>query len=184
MKKKESAKPDLKSATLRFEIIDGSHLKDVFNTMNCRETAEMLTFLTWPMTQEQAQSWVETSIKGLQDGKFLFVAYDKKSGAAVGCICALPWEGDLYKTEIGYWVTQGWKGKGIATEMIRAALDFAFRSLKTRTVVATVATHNFASQACLRKFGFLATGEKDKLTAKGTVLKLIIFELASEVYKK
>ena len=62
------------------------------------------------------------------------------------------------KTEIGYWVDERERGKGIITRSCRAAVDFAFREWKLNRVVIFCATGNAASRAVPERLGFTLEG--------------------------
>lgn len=60
--------------------------------------------------------------------------------------------------ELGYILAREFWGQGLATEAISAALDFAFRTLKLRRVMADTDPENNGSIALLRKLGFRQEG--------------------------
>jgi RimJ/RimL family protein N-acetyltransferase len=61
--------------------------------------------------------------------------------------------------EVGYWIGKPFWGRGIATEALEAAMDWAKRKWKKRAVVAGHFSDNPASGRVLDKAGFLYTGE-------------------------
>jgi [ribosomal protein S5]-alanine N-acetyltransferase len=165
------------SDRLRFTVITKAHASEVFDTLNYQKTAEMISFLTWPMTLEQAQSWCQKSEEGIKSHReFLYLAHSKKTNEPVGCICLLI-EDDTTKAEIGLWIAEPWQGKGIATEMIRAIAEFAFQHLQLKKLIAKVAKQNPASRRAVEKIGFVSIGHEQKPTAKGTTLEMTVFEL-------
>lgn len=63
------------------------------------------------------------------------------------------------RCELGYWLGRDWRGRGLATEAVRGALDWARREWGRRYVMARHFTDNPASGEVLCKAGFLYTGE-------------------------
>lgn len=66
--------------------------------------------------------------------------------------------GALQSASVGYLVDQRVNGRGIATAALREAIDFAFGELDLHRLQAETLTDNRASQAVLRKCGFVAYG--------------------------
>ncbi|MCW1967367.1 MAG: GNAT family N-acetyltransferase [Anaerolineae bacterium] len=60
--------------------------------------------------------------------------------------------------EIGYTLTKAYWGRGLATEAVRAALDFGFKQAKLQQVTARTTPENTASARVLKKLGFRQTG--------------------------
>ncbi len=61
--------------------------------------------------------------------------------------------------ELGYWLGRTFRGRGFATEAVRAALDWAQRGWGRRAVLSSHFADNPASGRVLQKAGFLYTGE-------------------------
>jgi len=61
----------------------------------------------------------------------------------------------LYSTEFGlfYAISPAHQRKGYATEAAQALIDYAFKELKLRRVIATTTYDNLASQGVMRKLG-------------------------------
>jgi [ribosomal protein S5]-alanine N-acetyltransferase len=165
----------LKTERLNLSIIKPNDSGDVFETMNHQNVAEIISFMTWPMTREQAEQWCEKSRKGLSEKtEYLFIARDKNNDA-VGCVGVHP--RGTQKSEIGYWVCGDKQGQGYASEMAEAAVKFAFEHLDCHGVWATAALTNEGSQRVLEKLGLRRNGVKKIPTAKGTELECHIYEL-------
>ncbi len=162
---------------LTLSIIRMDDVTVVFDMMNHRPVAESISFLLWPMTQEQAAAWCRKSESGIADrSEYLFLARDKHNNP-VGCVGVHP--RGTKNAEIGYWVTPAHQGKGYATEMANAALNFAFNILKMDSTWATAAMHNTVSQRVLEKAGLRHTGEKTVRTAKGPEIQCCLYEMQS-----
>ena len=83
--------------------------------------------------------------------------YQNDSGDWVGDLCfkGLPENGH---PEIGYGIEPEFWNQGYTTEAVRAACQWAFQQPGVSAVEAETAPDNAASQAVLRKVGFLPTG--------------------------
>ncbi len=82
---------------------------------------------------------------------------EDRDGELVGDLCfkGLDPEG---RAEIGYGILAERRGRGYATEAVRAALDWAFGHPELRAVEAETEPGNAASQRVLLKCGFLPNG--------------------------
>ena len=82
---------------------------------------------------------------------------EKSSGKTIGScgFAVLPENG---KIDLGYLFAQNAWGKGYATEIAAAAVDYGFKKLGFREIIAMTDKENTASQKVLEKIGFLARG--------------------------
>jgi RimJ/RimL family protein N-acetyltransferase len=123
----------------KLSLIQPDDATSLFETMNSQKTAEIISFLRWPMTLEQAESmcaWAVEAIKN-QTG-FLFLARNRKDSFPVGFIGVYSKE-EPHVLEVGYWVTESWQGKGCATEMLKGMIKLAFEKCDAIKLIATVA---------------------------------------------
>jgi mutator protein MutT len=116
------------------------------------------------------------------DGVSKWMAYERAGGALVGrgglsrlpaggavaeAVTALvgpDWATD--RLEVGWALIESARGRGLATEIGRAGLEFAFGTLSARAVVATTERHNTASRAVMERLGMTYAGE---IRAEGLV---------------
>jgi RimJ/RimL family protein N-acetyltransferase len=167
----------IETIRLVLRLIKKPDLNAVFDTMNSQRTAEIISFLTWPMTIEQAENWCQRSMSGLANkSDFMFIARKKNNHLPTGCI-SIHLQKEPSTGEVGYWVSEKQQGIGIASEMLQAVIEFAFTQLKLTKLIATAAHVNIPSQKMLLKYGFRVIGEKNLNTAKGTTLSCKLFEL-------
>lgn len=104
---------------------------------------EMLT-----LSLRHPEQWIWYTAWGL---------YQNDSGDFVGDLCfkGLPKNG---QPEIGYGISPEFQGQGYATEAVRAACRWAFGQPDVTAVEAETDPGNTASQAVLRRVGFVPTG--------------------------
>lgn len=108
---------------------------------------EMLT-----LSLRHPEQWIWYTAWGL---------YQNDSGDFVGDLCfkGLPKNG---QPEIGYGISPEFQGQGYATEAVRAACRWALAQPGVAAVEAETEPANAASQAVLRKVGFVPTGTVGK----------------------
>jgi len=76
---------------------------------------------------------------------------------AVTELVGLEWASD--RLELGWALISSARGRGMATEIGRAGLSFAFDTLGVQAVVATTERHNTASRAVMERLGMTYIGE-------------------------
>lgn len=164
----------LETPRLHLSIITADDVDAVFHTLNDQYTCEIISFLKWPLTNEQAQWWCAKAVTGAVTGsEYLFIATFE--GAPAGCI-GLHLEEDG-RAEIGYWVAKSLQGQGIASEMLIAVTAFGLEELKLNEIYATTAKGNPASDAVLMKNGFIPSGNKDVILPDGSLRPSNMFVL-------
>ncbi|MFD7153400.1 GNAT family N-acetyltransferase [Kribbella sp. NPDC059898] len=110
-----------------------------------------------------------------RDGAGKWIAYDRTTGALTGrgglsripagtptaeAIAALAgpeWAAD--RLELGWALVESARGHGLATELGRAGLTYAFNTLKASAVIAFTERSNTASQAVMQRLGMRYAGE-------------------------
>lgn len=109
-------------------------------------------FLPTPFTEADAHALIARS-----GGGDVFHAVRDASGAELnGVIGVHRRAGEEY--EIGYWFAARARGRGIATEAVRAVIDALVASRPGCAIVAECRPENDRSRALLRRVGFVPTG--------------------------
>ena len=83
---------------------------------------------------------------------------DKGSDLLIGTCGFYTWDAQHARAELGYDLAQAYRGRGIITEAVRAALRWAFEQLQVNRIQATVMVGNAASARVLEKCGFRREG--------------------------
>ena len=167
---------EIKTDRFVLRIIRVHDVENVFETMNSKNTANIVSFLEWPMTKVQAQKWCDKSVDGIKNQtEYLFIA--QNGSLNIGCAGVhLQDHGNV--AEIGYWVTESCQGKGHATEMAKATVKFAFDDLRAAKLFATADHRNSGSFRVLEKAGFLHAGNKDVALPDGSIRISKLYELS------
>ena len=111
-----------------------------------------------PYHKSDAEVWIKKCENDRAKGsEYAFVITNIEDGVigAVGFNRAI---GDVW--ELGYWIGKSWWGKGVATEVSRALLEWADTEFGITTFVAGHFKDNPASGRVLEKLGFEPVGEK------------------------
>ena len=109
-------------------------------------------FLPTPFTEADARALIARS-----GGGDVFHAVRDPSGAELnGVIGVHRRAGEEY--EIGYWFAARARGRGIATEAVRAVIDTLVASRPGCSIVDECRPENDRSRALLRRIGFVPTG--------------------------
>ena len=115
------------------------------------------------------------------DGVAKWIAYDRRTGALAGrgglsrmavgaarsqiAVLAGPtWAEE--RLELGWAVLEAFRGRGLAAEIGRAGLGFAFDALGAHTVVSFTERHNLASRKVMERLGMRWVGE---IAARGLI---------------
>ena len=84
----------------------------------------------------------------------------KSTGELIGDTGISEVEGRPEETEIGYVIGEAWRGKGCATELVRAMTAFAARQFGSRVIWGRVLHGNAASARVLEKSGYAFVREE------------------------
>jgi RimJ/RimL family protein N-acetyltransferase len=107
-----------------------------------------------PITREQSSAWLDVTARNYRDrGYGMFALEDRNSRDIVGFI-GLVHPGGQVDTEIKYAFRKTNWGRGLASEVVQALVQYARETHQLSVLVATVAPENLASQRVLLKAGF------------------------------
>ncbi|TDD57546.1 N-acetyltransferase [Kribbella antibiotica] len=127
-----------------------------------------------------AERAAEMQVAWERDSVSKWIAYERDSGALAGRgglsrmtagtsvavaieeLVGAEWAVD--RLELGWALVESARGRGLATEIGRAGLEFAFETLGARSVISFTERHNAASRAVTERLGMTYAGE---ITAEG-----------------
>ncbi len=111
-----------------------------------------------PFSLEKTRKFLHTmEICERENGFCHWKTVEKSSGEIVGT-CGFGLLSETNEIELGYLLRQKSWGKGYATEIAGATLDYGFNKLGFREIIALTALENIASQKVLEKIGFEKRG--------------------------
>ena len=128
-----------------------------------------------PYTVADAQAYLDR----VQQDKTGCVACIEIDGKVGGSIGLHPGE-DVYRrtAELGYWVAEPYWGRGIATEAVRALVEYGFKNIPLDRIYASAYANNLASVRVLEKCGFQFEGRMRKNVIKdGVVLDSLLYAI-------
>lgn len=134
-----------------------------------------------PWTDDQIQSFVARQIENARrDGYCLWKLVDKADHRVIG-FCGLQKLSAIGEVEIGWWLARDCWGKGLATEAAKAALDYGFKALKLKRIIAIARPENTASTNVMRKIGMTFEKETstEELGKSPEGIKLVFYSIAS-----
>lgn len=128
-----------------------------------------------PYTLQHARDWCGGAWRSPDFGHVW--AIDVR-GEAVGCIGVRPEDGWLAcNAEVGYWLGRTHWGRGIATQALTAATQWAWSALpQVHRLYAPIYARNPASQRVAAKAGYVLEGQMPKSCIKaGEVIDRVVY---------
>lgn len=118
--------------------------------------------------------------------EYTFGLWEKDTAKLIGMIrfSKLNWEIPL--AEISYFIDKDFSKKGIMTEAMFAAIEFAFKELKLAKIILRTAMDNYPSQRLARKCGFRREGDirSEFKKPSGDIIDIMLFGLTNTEYQK
>lgn len=131
-----------------------------------------------PYTLDDARRWIAFARDVTPGAQF---AIDV-AGRAIGGAGLFPRD-DVYRrsAEIGYWLGRDYWGRGLATQVVPALVQYAFESFDVCRLSAEVFEGNAASMRVLEKSGFSLEGRLRKaITKDGRTLDAFLYALVRD----
>ncbi|MFG1180918.1 GNAT family N-acetyltransferase [Xanthobacter versatilis] len=124
---------------------------------NNRKIAEMTANLPFPYKRSDAHAFVET-LAAVPDAA-TFALFLKGEGALTFAgMVSFGRRPPEPAPEIGYWIGEPFWCRGIATEAVRAVIDYAFSETDLQLLIGSARVVNPASRRVLEKCGFQWSG--------------------------
>jgi [ribosomal protein S5]-alanine N-acetyltransferase len=129
----------------------------------------------YPYTASDARTWLEIVVGSTPETNF---AIDVAGEAVGGIGFTLQPDVAHRSAEIGYWLGEGFWGRGIATEALIAVSDYAFASYDICRLYAHVFEWNPASARVLEKAGYEFEGRLRKsVTKEGQTIDQLMYAM-------
>ena len=117
-----------------------------------------LSRVPYPNPPEQVRAYIQGALERLSAGTEAPLTVTlAETGNVIGSF-SIRMNGLRREAEVGYWLGKAYWGQGLASEAVRAAVDYALGPLGCRRVWATVSVDNPASRRVLAKAGL--TGDE------------------------
>jgi [ribosomal protein S5]-alanine N-acetyltransferase len=135
---------------------------DYDNYFSLQGNADVMRYIRPPRTREESDAFLTEKIMGAAPGgyKGYWAVEEKQSGLFAGCFVIIPIPDDTEKTQLGYsFLPQHW-GKGYATEVTKAGIEYFRSKTPLEEIYGVTEIPNIASQKVLLKAGFVPFGTK------------------------
>lgn len=135
----------------------------------------MTIALPYPYSRKDAREWIAQNQAEQHRKRPGMVSFAiDVDGEAVGCVGMSDLR--VHKAEIGYWLSEDYWGRGIATQALRLTTRYGLNDLGLRRIHASVFTFNRASVRVLEKAGYAYEGCLRKNEIKdGRLLDTLIY---------
>lgn len=132
---------------------------DLDNFFCLNGDAEIMRYIRKPRTREECATLIKNTIEGYKTNPGIgrFSVIEKSTENYIGSFALLPLD-NTNDFHLGYALLKEYQGKGYATEITKAALPHAFKTIKKDILKAITIPANTASQNVLKKAGFIETG--------------------------
>ncbi len=132
-------------------------LSDLDGAFNLWSDPDVMRFVGNGLPQndrEEARTWLEQAIAYEEKNGFCrWAVEDRISGQLTGC-CGFLYQDKDTEVDLGYYILREHWGKGYATEIAAACLNYGFEDLKFTEIVASVDVRHVRSRRILEKLGF------------------------------
>ena len=126
-------------------------------TSNYEHLREYMHWMVPDYSLRHAEEFVERSLESAANMTSLgFGIFDASD--LIGSIGFVNFEQSARRTEIGYWISKSYEGRGIISECCRLLINYAFDVLKMNRIEIHCATGNARSAAIPERFGFKLEG--------------------------
>ena len=150
--------PELQTERLILRKPDAS---DIIELKRLRSNELVNKYIDRPKTIDitDVQKFLSKINDGLEKNELLYWAIAPKSEYELkGTIGLWNFSENKESCEIGYELHPSMHGRGIMQEAIKAVIDFGFRELKLKQIIAFTHPDNSASQKILERNGFVIRG--------------------------
>jgi len=123
---------------------------------------EVMRYIRAVKTREQSDAFLDQTMATVYPSSWMgrWAVELKATGEFVGNFVIVPIPDDPEKTQLGYSFTPGSWGKGFATEVTRAGLEYFRNKTPLTEIYAVTESPHIASQKVLQKAGFEYFGKK------------------------
>lgn len=170
----------------RFRETDGTSFYQLVEANYEQLYPHFTRMLSQVKDEESASVYVIKSIAKwlLQEG-YTFGIWENDAARLIGMIRFFDLDWSLPKAEIGYFIDKDFGGKGLMTEAMKLALNFAFNQLELERISLRTSMDNVASQRLARKCGFLREGDlrNDHRRLSGELTDVMLFGLSRAEYR-
>lgn len=151
---------------------------------NRERFAKWLPFVEYTHEVKDTAQFIQTVLsKNDEEKDYVFVIFYQNE--IVGLIGYRGTDYANKKTEIGYWITEEYEGKGIISRATKAAIEFAFNNLEMNRIMIRHAIGNDKSEQIPVRYGFHFEGiERDGEKVSDNYYDLKVHSLLRKEWQK
>jgi RimJ/RimL family protein N-acetyltransferase len=170
----------------RYSEGDGKALFALLERNNNREflfpTVEEVAIIK---TVEDAETKIQRHVAEWEARKrFVLSIWEKTTNTYIGEIWIEPHQLEVPSFELGWFLDQGYLGKGLATEAARLSLEFLFQDLNAHKVIVITRDTNHPSIKLAERLGFKKEGHsREARIEQGTRYGLIYYGMLKTEFK-
>jgi len=155
-----------------------SDAKDLAIALSNRKIQDNLRDgLPYPYTEKDGEDYISAMISADENETFAFAV--TVNGKVVGSIGVFR-QGNIHRqtAELGYYIAEGYWGKGIMTEAVKQICEYVFSNSDIIRIYAEPFAYNIASCRVLEKAGFHYEGTlRSNAVKNGKVIDMKIYSL-------
>jgi ribosomal-protein-serine acetyltransferase len=148
---------------IELKQLEQSDSRDIFKTIDSQREylGKWLPFVAFTKEISDSDKFVDSVVNAPEE-RFEYVFAIRKQNEFIGLIGFKDTDKLNQKTEIGYWLSEGFQKQGIVTRSVEKLCDFAFNKQEINRVQIKCAVGNRSSIKIPRKLGFKLEGiERD-----------------------
>lgn len=169
------------TAKISLRPLQADDAKDIYDTIDAQREylGRWLPFIESTHTVAFTQEFVNYSLS-LEDQTFTI----RKDNKFIGLIGFKATDKGNHKTEIGYWLSQGYQGQGIMTRAVECLCKYAFEEIEMNRVQIKCAVGNTHSSNIPKRLGFQFEGieRAGELFADGHFMDIEVYSLLKNEY--
>jgi ribosomal-protein-alanine N-acetyltransferase len=144
--------PEIETSRLRLRMFTPDDL-DALSAIT--GDAEVMKYLgtSGPRTREKTKTTIDAILRHWSEHGFGIWALEHKRDQRLIGWCGLQMLEKTPEIEVAYLLAQDYWNQGLATEAARASIEYAFRELKLRRIVAIARPENVGSYRVMEKAG-------------------------------
>jgi len=138
------------------------------------------------MDLAESEASIHTALRRYEEGRcYRWGVALRSDDSIIGVIELLRFDEKANSCSFAYMLAEEFWGQGYGTEVLTAALDFAFREMKVSAVEADHMAENSASGAVMRKAGMVwQRTESGKYEKNGVIHDAPVYRITAEEYTK
>lgn len=145
--------------SLSLKLAEKRHAQALFTLIDTSRTylKEWLPWVDFTKTVADSENFIETTFNQFtsNNGFQLVICYEGQIAGMIG-LHGINWSNK--STSIGYWLGEGFQGKGLMVKSCEAVMKYCFEEIQLNRIEIRAATGNVKSQAIPKKLGFAKEG--------------------------